>query len=344
MTTQLKTAHIFHRYNTVPTLSDVTLSLQKGEIGCLLGSSGSGKTTLLRIIAGLDKQTKGQINIAGKDVSSEAIWIPPEKRNIAMVFQDYALFPHLTVADNIRFALSNTSAKMQKMKVEEMLLLVELSGYERKYPHQLSGGQQQRVALGRALVTSPALLLLDEPFSGLDVRMREQIAEQVKNIVKDKKITTLIVTHDQAEAFAFADFVGVMKNGKLLQWDTAAALYNQPLTSEIASFISDGTLLPGEVTEGGSVEYPLGIIRCSDKNKLAAGSKVDVFVRPEQVILNPQSTIKAKVISHIFRGATILYFLELPTGERLTALIVDRSILAPGETVCISCKEPILFL
>jgi len=344
MTTQLKTSNIFHRYNTVQTLSDVTLSLQKGEIGCLLGSSGSGKTTLLRIIAGLEKQTKGQIDIAGKDVASDGIWTPPEKRNIAMVFQDYALFPHLTVADNIRFSLLNTPTKEQKAKVKEILLLVELSDYERKYPHQLSGGQQQRVALGRALVTSPALLLLDEPFSGLDVRMREQIAEQVKKIVKNKKITTLIVTHDQAEAFAFADFVGVMKNGKLLQWDTAAALYNQPLTSETASFISDGTLLEGEITQDGSVEYPLGLIRCSNKKQLAAGSRVSVFVRPEQVILDSQSKIKAKIISHIFRGATILYFLELPTGVRLTALIVDRGIMVPGETVSVSCKEPILFL
>jgi iron(III) transport system ATP-binding protein len=344
MIKQLKASNIFHSYDTVQILSDVSLSLEKGEIGCLLGPSGSGKTTLLRIIAGLENQAKGQIEIAGKDVASAVKWIPPEKRNIAMVFQDYALFPHLTVADNIRFSLFNTSRKGKILKVEEMLLTVGLGDYGNKYPHQLSGGQQQRVALGRALVTSPKLLLLDEPFSGLDVRMREQIAEQTKNIVKEKKITTLIVTHDQAEAFAFADYVGVMQDGKLLQWDTAANLYHQPMTSVIASFISDGTLFPGEIMEDGSVEYPLGIIRCSNDRQLSSGSRVDVFVRPEQVILDSDSKVKAKIVSHIFRGATTLYSLELSTGLRLTALVTDRSIMAPGEIVSISCKEPILFL
>ena len=343
MKTQLKVSTISHSYDTVQTLTDVSLSLQRGEIGCLLGSSGSGKTTLLRIIAGLEKQSKGKIEIADKNIASEAIWIPPEKRNIAMVFQDYALFPHLTVADNIRFALFNMPRKVQLGKVEEMLLTVGLGGYGRKYPHQLSGGQQQRVALGRALVTNPDLLLLDEPFSGLDVRMREQIAVQVKKIVKEKDITTLIVTHDQAEAFAFADYVGVMKNGKLLQWDTASALYDHPITSEIASFVSDGTLLDGHILENGNVEYPLGTIIHNNPNHLLPGSRVHVFVRPEQVILDSSSKVRAKIISHVFRGATILYSLELSTGVRMAVLVTNRNIMANGEMVSISCREPILF-
>ena len=343
MKTQLELTNIFHRYDTEQTLTDVSLSLQKGEIGCLLGPSGSGKTTLLRIIAGFEKQTKGQIELSGSAIASMEGWIPPERRNISMVFQDYALFPHLTVAENILFALCKTPKKNKIRKMEEMLTTIDLVGYGRKYPHELSGGQQQRVALGRALVTDPELLLLDEPFSGLDVRMREQIADQVKQIVKEKHITTLIVTHDQAEAFAFADSIGVMKKGKLLQWDKAAALYNNPLTGEVATFVSDGTLLDGKIMKDGKVEYPLGIITHSRKIQLLPGSGVHVFVRPEEVILGNDSKCEAKVISHVFRGATILYTLEFSTGTQLTALVTGQNIMQAGERITVACKKPILF-
>lgn len=222
---------------------DLSLTLAEGQIACLLGASGCGKTTVLRAIAGFEPLDGGAIRLAGRTLSSTTVQIEPEHRQVGMMFQDYALFPHLTVAQNIAFGLRRFTAPRRKDKVAHLLDLVDLGALARRYPHQLSGGQQQRVALARALAPEPRLLLLDEPFSNLDVDARERLAFEVRDILKAAGRTALLVTHNQAEAFAIADRVGIMQHHTLVQWDTPYALHQSPATPEIAAFIRREALM-----------------------------------------------------------------------------------------------------
>lgn len=225
----------------------VSISLHKGEILGLLGPSGCGKTTLLRIIAGFEQPSSGTVEIAGRVVSGDSQWIPPEKRDTGMVFQDYALFPHLTIAENIAFGLKRKNERLSRKDIEkrvvEVLHLVGLSGLDKRYPHQLSGGQQQRVALARALAPEPALILLDEPLSSLDVQVRQRLRQEVRQILQATGMTAIFVTHDQEEAMAICDKIAVMNQGKLEQYGTPEAIYTQPASRFVAEFVTQANFL-----------------------------------------------------------------------------------------------------
>src|SRR5512139_180594 len=217
---------VAQKYGGVEVLHDVTFSLTRGAIACLLGASGCGKTTVLRCIAGFERLTAGEIRLDGQVVSRPGLLLPPEQRRIGMVFQDYALFPHRTVSGNVGFGLHTISREERSARVSELLDVVGLSDAGQRYPHELSGGQQQRVALARALAPRPRLLLLDEPFSNLDVELRERLSAEVRSVLKQQNATALMVTHDQHEAFNFADEIGIMHDGRIQQWDTAYDLYH----------------------------------------------------------------------------------------------------------------------
>jgi iron(III) transport system ATP-binding protein len=299
-------------YAKTQAVRQVNLQLSKGQIGCLLGPSGCGKTSILRAIAGFEPITHGQIYVTNKLLSSQAMTLSPEKRHIAMVFQDFALFPHLTVAQNIAFGLSAFSKKQQKERVNELIELVSLEGSEDKYPHQLSGGQQQRVALARAMAPKPQLLLMDEPFANLDADLREELAKHVRHIIKHERTTALMVTHDQQEAFAMADSIGVMHQGALHQWGSAYDLYHRPVSRFVADFIGEGVFIPGKIDEQGQLVTPLAKFGLPSRYDFPAHAKVDVLVRPDDIIHYDASPFSAKIVAKSFRGSHILYVLQLP--------------------------------
>jgi iron(III) transport system ATP-binding protein len=247
MSELLRLDHVSLAYDTpegrIPVVHDLNLALKEGHIGCLLGSSGCGKTTILRAIAGFEPLREGSIRLGDKTLSTPEYTVEPEERHVGMMFQDYALFPHLDVAGNVGFGLRRWEKSRRAARIRELLELVGLQDAAHRYPHELSGGQQQRVALARALAPEPELLLLDEPFSNLDVDTRERLAFEVRDILKKTGHTALLVTHNQAEAFAIADRIGVMANGRILQWDTPYALHHAPATPFVADFIRREMLL-----------------------------------------------------------------------------------------------------
>jgi iron(III) transport system ATP-binding protein len=302
-------------------LDNVSFGLQEAGIACLLGPSGCGKTTLLRCIAGFEKQHQGEVWIKGVRASNPTHHLPVEQRNIGMVFQDYALFPHLSVSDNITFGLKNLNAKTVKQRFDELVELLSLEKHINKYPHSLSGGQQQRVALARAMAPRPGVLLLDEPFASLDVELREQIARELRQILKQDGITTIMVSHNQLEAFAMADVVGVMNDGKLLQWDKAFKLYHEPGSEEVADFIGEGVFISGEVINAKEVDTEIGIIQSDAVHGIEVGEKVTVLIRPDDILHDDDSDMTARVRDKAFRGAEFLYTLELDSGVRLLSLV-----------------------
>jgi iron(III) transport system ATP-binding protein len=323
-----------------PVLDGLSLSLERGEIGCLVGSSGCGKTTLLRAIAGFLPVSVGTIEIDGLAVSGPHFTAPPEKRGVGLVFQDYALFPHLNVADNVAFGLRALRSSARRERVAEMLALVGLAAEARRYPHELSGGQQQRVALARALAPRPALLLMDEPFSSLDVDLRQRLGQEVRRILKASRTTAILVTHDQQEAFAIADRVGVMHAGNLEQWDRPYELYHRPATRYVADFIGQGVFLPAEVLSARNVAIELGELSseiplpcqqgCATCGK---GCHVDVLLRPDDVVHDDASPLKAEVLRKVFRGGDFIYTLRLDSGREVLALVPSHHDHAIGEQI-----------
>lgn len=290
----------------------------------MIGPSGCGKTTLLRAVAGLDPLQTGFIQLAGQLVSGKGVHVAPEKRRVGMVFQDYALFPHMTVQTNVAFGLQGLARPPRLARVDEVLALVGLSSSKDRYPHELSGGQQQRVALARALAPKPDLILLDEPFSNLDVEMRERLALDVREILNASGITALLVTHDQMEAFAMGDRVGVMSGGELHQWDDAFTVYHRPATRFVAGFIGHGMFLRGVVQhQDDTVGFLTQLGLCADAHSnstmLAAGSPCDVLVRADDIEVQPDSPVKARLVSKTFRGAEYLYTMTLENGETVMA-------------------------
>ncbi len=320
MNKQLELDNVSMDYNGVDVVKDMSFVLKEGEIGCLLGPSGCGKTTVLRGIAGLESINYGSIAISSRQVSSSIVHVQPERRKVGMVFQDYALFPHLNAAENITFGLKGKTKSEKAKATSELMDAVEIRGIEKKYPHQLSGGQQQRLALARALAPRPDLLLMDEPFSNLDVMLREKLSQQVRNIIKKHGITAVIVTHNQFEAFAIADTIGIINNGKLEQWDSAHNIYHRPASPFVAEFIGEGVLIIGTVVSDGTVSTALGHLSGAFNTQCTKGCAVELLVRPDDVLHNDDSPIKAKVISKTFRGDSILYNLELSSGERVLSL------------------------
>ena len=276
--------NISQAYGDKTVLSGLSFRLPAGSIGCLLGPSGCGKTTALRCIAGFEDVADGRILANGEVISRPGETAPPERRGMGMVFQDYALFPHLSVADNVAFGLKGLSAAERRRRAAEVLEVVGLAAESGVYPDELSGGQQQRVALARALAPRPGLLLLDEPFSSLDVGMRVRLGSEIRDILKKLGITALMVTHDQAEAFAVADEIGVMRDGRLEQWDSAYNLYHRPASRFVAEFVGEGAFIPGRVEDDGRVGVELGRLDAPEGNGLAPGDEVEVLLRPDDVV------------------------------------------------------------
>ncbi|WP_119678294.1 ABC transporter ATP-binding protein [Indioceanicola profundi] len=268
---------VSHRYRTKLAVNDVSLSIAAGEIVCLVGPSGCGKSTLLRLAAGLETLQQGTIGIDGRTIAEPGHALAPERRGIGLVFQDYALFPHLTVLDNVRFGLNRLPAAEQKLRAMEALTQVGMQDYAKSYPDALSGGQQQRVALARAMAPKPAVLLLDEPFSGLDTRLRETVRDETLHVLKKSGAATMIVTHDPEEAMFLADRIALMRDGQLVQVGAPVELYTRPACIFAASFFGEVNQLSARV-RGGRVETPVGSIATGH---LAEGEEVDVLIRPE---------------------------------------------------------------
>ena len=307
-------------YGKTQIVHQLSFNLYEGDIGCLLGPSGCGKTTVLLAIAGFLNPTSGEIAINDEVMCNAQGIVPPEKRNIGMVFQDYALFPNLSVSDNICFGIKHWSTEQQKQRLTELLDLVAMAELADAYPHQLSGGQQQRVALARALAPKPTLLLLDEPFSNLDVELREQLAREVRHILQQEGISAILVTHDQHEAFAMADDICVMDKGIIQQQGSANDLYHQPANEFVANFIGEGVLLSATVSEQNTLTTALGELGYSYLAEPEAGGHIDLLIRPEHVTIDSNGPFTAVVRERVFRGSHHLYTLEFADGTQLLSL------------------------
>jgi iron(III) transport system ATP-binding protein len=327
-------------------VESASLGLMQGQIGVLLGPSGCGKTSLLRAVAGLERCASGRVRVGGELLSDAAagVHVAPEARRIGMVFQDYALFPHLSVADNIAFGIAHLPRTRRMQRVQEMLELVGLAHAARRAPHQLSGGQQQRVALARALAPAPRLLLLDEPFSALDVDLRERLAHEVRSILKHSGTTALLVTHDQLEAFAVGDLIGVMHHGRLEQWDDAYTLYHRPATRFVAGFVGHGVFAPAHIVQcahGLCVHTPVGELadleNCPLPDAYPAG-ECDVLLRADDIVHDDASPVKALIERKAFRGSEFLYTLRLASGERVVAHVPSHHDHHVGEWIGIRAE------
>ena len=321
MNHRLEVRHIDVSYGSKKIISDLSFSLAQGRIGCLLGPSGCGKTTVLRTIAGFESPTRGSVLIDDEVVGDKKSNKPPEKRHIGMVFQDFALFPNLTVEGNICFGLKGWSKKDQQARTQELLAMIGMPTSARAYPHQLSGGQQQRVALARAMAPRPSILLLDEPFSSMDVELREQLAREVRHILKQENITAILVTHDQHEAFAMADEICVMSDGVIQQHDSAYNLYHKPANRFVADFIGEGVIVPGMVVGGNTVNTELGNISGLVPQGCKPGCPVDVLIRPDDIVHDDESGETAIVVERAFRGSDFLYTLRMPSGIEVMSLV-----------------------
>jgi iron(III) transport system ATP-binding protein len=333
MTPVLELEHVHARIGELPIVRDITFALKEGAIGCLLGASGCGKTTLLRTIAGFVQPVQGEIRIDGARVAAENFGVPPERRRVGMVFQDFALFPHLTVAANIGFGLARLHRPARTARIAEVADLLEIGTFLESWPHELSGGQQQRVALARAIAPRPRVLLLDEPFANLDVDLREQLARELRRVLKHDRITAVLVTHNQIEAFAMADEIGVIRDGTLLQWDSSFNVYHQPVCAYVADFVGEGVFLPGKVVDDCSVEIELGVIHGGGGHGRRSGESVLVLIRPDDIIHDDGSGLRATVLDRAFRGAEFLYTLGLESGARLLSLVPSHHDHAVGGAV-----------
>ncbi|HLE94073.1 MAG TPA: ABC transporter ATP-binding protein [Sulfuricaulis sp.] len=333
MTEILALNNIDCRYDGRLAVSGLSLHVNTGDIVCLLGPSGCGKTTVLRAIAGFHPLSGGQIKIKGVTVSNSKFTLPPEKRRFGMVFQDHALFPHLSVSGNIRFGLRGMPTAAREAIVNELVEIVGLGGMAERYPHELSGGQQQRVALARALAPKPDLILMDEPFSNLDIELRERLSSEVRQILKQRGATAVLVTHDQYESFALGDVVGVMHEGKLLQWDTPYNLYHEPCNRFVADFIGQGVFLNGRLLTPDSVETEIGVLKGNRAYGWERGTPVVILLRPDDIVPDPNSALQVEVIQRAFRGAEILYTLRLPSGGRVLSLFPSHADHTIGDRV-----------
>lgn len=313
-----------------PAIRQISLAAREGEILCLLGPSGCGKTTILRAIAGFEPVQSGQIFLSGELVSSPDTLVATEKRHVGMVFQEYALFPHLRVHDNIAFGLRHLPRRERRTRVQEMLRLVGLEGFDRRYPHELSGGQQQRVALARALVQRPVVLLLDEPFSNLDPDMASRMRQELHDLLRRTKTTTILVTHDHDEAFAMADRIAVLNQGRVEQFDTPETIYHLPATPFAADFVGQADFIPGTVSNG-MVYTELGefsnTLECED------GTAVVVMIRPDDIHLVPTKGASSRVLSRQFRGSENLYAVSLPSGQVVHSSQGSTSVYQEGTSV-----------
>jgi len=341
---ELRQLDIRYPGSTAPAVHGVNLSLKAGDIGVLIGPSGCGKTSLLRAVAGLEPVSGGQVLLSDRVVSDAQHTEPAESRRIGMVFQDYALFPHMDVGRNVGFGLAHLSKTERQHRVAEVLDLVGLNGADKRYAHELSGGQQQRVALARALAPRPDLLLLDEPFSNLDIDLRERLAQEVRNILKAAQATALLVTHYQLEAFAIGDVIGVMSEGQLHQWDDAYSLYHRPATRFVADFIGHGVFTPAKLREVDGhiwVSTPVGELKDVAECPLPCdfeGGECDVLLRADDIVHDDDAPVKAEIIRKAFRGSEFLYTLRLASGDLLMAHVPSHHDHKLGEWIGIRAE------
>ncbi len=332
MASQLELHDVTVRYGDFTAARNVSLTLEQGQIGCLLGPSGCGKTTLLRAIAGFEPIASGEIRLHGNQMASGSYSLQPERRRVGMVFQDFALFPHLNVRRNVAFGLASLDRSERRQRVDELLKLVDLAGYAESWPHELSGGQQQRVALARAMAPKPDILLLDEPFSSLDSELREQLAGEVRDLLKRNNVTAILVTHDQHEAFAMADQVTLLQSGEVAQTDTPYNLYHNPASEFVARFIGPGSIIAVTPDENGDLGHGLGTLQTSQR-RWQPGESLKLLVRPDDVQYTEDSALRLPVVGRAFRGAEYLYELELPDGQRIYALTPSHINLPVGSTL-----------
>ena len=323
------------RYNKQTIVKDLSLHVNKSSLVCLLGPSGCGKTTILRAIAGFEPIHQGEIRISDHVASRPGFTQAPEKRRLGMVFQDYALFPHMTVLQNICFGLRAKNKNLNQQIALEMLTVVGMQAFGHRYPHELSGGQQQRIALARALAPHPEAILLDEPFSNLDVEMRNRLSMEVRDILKERGITGIMVTHDQDEAFALGDTVGVMNDGQIMQWDTPFNLYHEPANRFVADFIGQGVFIDGRMVTPSQINTEFGIVNADRAYNLPGNTAVEILLRPDDVLYDPEGPLRGRITQKAFKGAEILYSLTLDTGSEVLSLFPSHEDFAIGEQVCI---------
>lgn len=337
---------------TTPAVANVTLTLHQGDLIGLLGPSGCGKTTLLRIVAGFEQPQLGTVVLAGRPVAGSGYWVPPEQRDTGMVFQDYALFPHLSVAENVAFGLKKRKGRKTRVSVkentQEVIALVGLAGLEKRYPHELSGGQQQRVALARALAPRPAMILLDEPLSNLDVQERLRLRQEVRSILKETGTSAIFVTHDQEEALSISDQVGVMRQGHLEQLGTPEEIYTRPASRFVAEFVTQANFLPARRrghlwdTEVGSFEVKTpdsGVNPKSDIHKALLDTG-ELMLREENIILTPDEDAGVVIQDRHFLGREYRYCLQTPSGKKLHVRTTLSTQLAVGTRVSLSVANP----
>ncbi len=328
-------------FEGVHAVRDLSLNIQEGEFFSLLGPSGCGKTTTLRLIAGLDQPDQGIVTISGEVVSGKGIWVAPERRGVGVVFQDYALFPHMDIYNNVAFGLRDLSRSAVKSKVMDMLEIVGLAGLASRYPHELSGGQRQRVALARSLAPSPRVILLDEPFSNLDADLRDELRDETKRILKEKGTTTILVTHDQQEAFSLSDRVGVLNNGRLEQVGTPAEIYHRPSSRFVADFVGKADFVIGWIT-GSAVVSPLGTfaldggppagaLEPAGIHERAHEQEVELMIRPDDIDFVVDPSGASVIAGSKFLGASILYTVEIP-GRLLIHSMKSSTVVVPVGT------------
>lgn len=329
----LELRHLSARYGDTEVFRDISFVLPRGDIASLLGPSGSGKTTLLRIVAGLEAASSGQVLFDGERLNDGPDMVPPETRDFAMVFQDLALLPHLDVLHNAMFGLHRMPRARARERAREALAMVSLADYAGRMPHELSGGQLQRVAIARALAGRPRLLLLDEPFSSLDEELRTQLREELRRLLKRLGMTALMVTHSQLEAFALGDWVGVIADGDLHQWDTPYNLYHRPASRFVADFVGEGVFVAG-VSRGeeAAIGTEFGELTPSPGQRLPAGP-VSVLLRPDDVVHDDDSPWQARITQKLFRGAQFMYEVELPSGTRVQSLVPSHHNHRLGERI-----------
>ena len=308
----------------------LSFTMTEGEILALLGPSGCGKTTTLRLIAGFESPDTGAVTIRGSVMAGPGRMVPPEQRGVGIVFQDYALFPHLTVADNVGFGLRRLDRAVRRERIGQILEMVGLPDLGRRYPHELSGGQQQRVAVARALAPAPALMLLDEPFSNLDADLRAQMREEVEKILRTTGTTAVFVTHDQEEAFTLADRVGVLDRGRIEQLAAPEEVYHHPATPFVAEFVGAADFLPGLVTQDG-IATEIGTF--ANPARIAPGVRLDVMIRPDDVSFVPAPQGAGIITRRYFRGSETLYCIRLPSGRRVHCSQPSSATFATGTRV-----------
>lgn len=333
---RLSFEHVSHSYGRIVAATDINLDLAPGEIVCLLGPSGCGKTTLLRVAAGVERQNSGRVLLDGLEVSGPGGFVPPEKRGIGLMFQDFALFPHLTILENVAFGLSELDRAEAHREARSALQRVGLLDYEKAYPHILSGGEQQRVALARAIAPRPSVLLMDEPFSGLDQRLRDSVRDETLTVLKETRASSLLVTHDPEEAMQMADRIAHMRNGRIIQSGSPREIYNNPVDAETARFFSDFNEFDGAV-ENGSVDVPLGRVAA---NGIAEGTKVEVLVRPSAIELCSQDGFEVMVRTSRFLGDHCLLTLAVAGYEKTVRMKLRDSEAPESGAVVRVCVNP----